>query len=150
MHHQSLVNWIPLPICLVKEFTMELAPTLTKLVNRSISTGEFSGNLKKVLLRPLLKKFGLSVIFKNFKPVSNLCYSTKLIQCVVSHQLIEFTKESGMVEPPQSACRSQHSTETALLDQGRYPSCNRQSEGNLPYNIRPECGIWYCFAQSIT
>ena len=66
-------------------------------------------------LRPLLKKIGLSVIFKNFRPVLNLSYASKLIECVVSQQLIEFTKESGMVEPLQSAYRSQHSTETALL-----------------------------------
>ena len=58
MHHQSFVNWT-LSIGLVKEFKTELAPTLTKLVNMSISTGKFSGNLKGVLLRPLLKKIGL-------------------------------------------------------------------------------------------
>ena len=34
----------PLPIGLVKELAIELALTPTKLVNRSISTGEFSGN----------------------------------------------------------------------------------------------------------
>ena len=49
----------PLPIGLVKEFTTELASSLTKLVNRSIYTGEISGNMKEVLLRPLLKKIGL-------------------------------------------------------------------------------------------
>ena len=36
----------PLPISLVKEFATELAHTLTKLVSMSISTGEFSSNLK--------------------------------------------------------------------------------------------------------
>ena len=46
----------PLPISLVREFATELAPTLTKLVNGSISTGEVSGNLKEALLRHLLKK----------------------------------------------------------------------------------------------
>ena len=45
----------PLPIGLVKECGTELAPTLTKLVSRFLSTGEFSDNLKGVLLRPLLK-----------------------------------------------------------------------------------------------
>ena len=103
-----------LPIGLVKELATELAPTLTKLVNRSISTGEFSGKLKVVLLRPLLKKIGPSVIFKNFRHVSNLSYSSKLKEHVVSQQLIEFIKESDMVEPLQSAYISQHSTETAL------------------------------------
>ena len=39
----------PLPISIVKEFTTELAPALTKLVNMSISTGEFSDNLKEAL-----------------------------------------------------------------------------------------------------
>ena len=29
--------------------------------------------------------------------------------------------------------------------QGRYPSSNGLSEGNLPYYVRPECSIWYHF-----
>ena len=105
----------PLPIGKVKELATELAPTLTKLVNTYVSTGEFSGNLKEVLLRPLLKKIGLSVIFKNFRSVSKFSNSLKLIECVVNQQVIAFTKESGIVEPLQSAYRSEDSTETALL-----------------------------------
>ena len=105
----------PFPISLIREFATELTLTLTKLVNRSISTGEFSGNLKQVFLRPLFKKIGLSVIFKNYRPVANLSFSSKLIEHVVSQQLIELTKESGIVEPLQSPYRYQHSTETAFL-----------------------------------
>ena len=44
-----------------------------------------------------------------------MSYSSKLIEHVVSQQLIEFTKKSGMVEPQQSAYRCQHTTERALL-----------------------------------
>ena len=64
----------PLPISLVKEFTTVLAPTLTKLENTSNSTGKCSGNLKGIFFRPLVKNIGLSVIFRNFRPVSNLSY----------------------------------------------------------------------------
>ena len=65
----------PLPISIIKEFATELSPPLTKLANMSISTEEFSCNLKEALLRPLLKNVGPSVIFKNFRPVSILSYS---------------------------------------------------------------------------
>ena len=50
-----------------------------------------------------------------FRPILNLSYSSKHIECVVSQQLLELTKESGMVKLLQSTYRSQHSTETELF-----------------------------------
>ena len=64
---------------------------------------------------PLLKKSSLPLIFKNFRPVSNLSYLSKLIEHVVCEQIMFFAEKSGNLEKYQSAYQPDHSTETALL-----------------------------------
>ena len=54
-------------------------------------------------------------VLKNFRPVSNLSYLSKLIERVVCEQLTDFAVQSGNLEDYQSAYRQGHSTETALL-----------------------------------
>ena len=131
----------PLPIGIVREFTTELAPILTKLVNMSMSPGELSGNLKEVFLRPLLKKNGLCVMFKNFRPVSNLSYSSKLrICCQSTADRIYKGIGYGAATTICLQIPTQYRNST-LKGKGRYPSCNGQSEGNLPYYVRPECSV---------
>ena len=58
---------------------------------------------------------GLVLIPKNFRPVSNLTYLSKLIERVVCAQISEMAEKSGNTEPLQSAYKRNHSTETALL-----------------------------------
>ena len=57
-----------------------ITSALRDLVNNSIKSGIMSTNLKEALLQPLLKKVGLMLIPKNFRPVSNLTYLSKLIE----------------------------------------------------------------------
>ena len=55
------------------------------------------------------------VIPKNFRPVSNLSYLSKLIERVVCAQISEMAEKSGNTKPLQSAYKKNHSTEMALL-----------------------------------
>ena len=72
--------------------------------------------LKTALIRPLLKKTGLdSDILKNYCPVSNLTFISKVIKKVVSGRLNEHLIKHSMFDPLQSAYRDKHSTETALI-----------------------------------
>ena len=105
----------PLPIPLLKEHLDVIAPALRDLVNNSMKSGIMSTNLKEALLRPLLKKMGLVLIPKNFRPVSNLTYLSKLIERVVCAQISEMAEKSGNTEPLQSVYKKNHSTETVLL-----------------------------------
>ena len=73
----------PLPISPLKEHLDVIAPALRDLVNNSMKSGIMSTNLKEALLQPLLKKMGLVLIPKNFRPVSNLTYLSKIIERVV-------------------------------------------------------------------
>ena len=71
-------------------------------------------NLKNALLLPLLKKIGLDTILKNYCPVSNLAFLSKIIKKVVSEQLTTYIEETGQSEIFQSAYKCHHSMEMAL------------------------------------
>ena len=67
-------------------------------------------------MSPLIKKLTLdSEILKNYRPVSNLSFISKLIERIAAVQLIDHLKTNNLYEKYQSAYRALHSTETALL-----------------------------------
>ena len=90
-------------------------PTLTDIVNTSLVTGEFTGNLKQAILQPLLKKLGLPLVLENYRLVSNLSHISKLIERVACTQLMDFAITSGNLDPLQSVYRAALSMETAML-----------------------------------
>ena len=67
-------------------------------------------------MTPLLKKTGLDQNdLKNFRPVSNLPFISKILEKVVLRQLQKHLNENNLLEQHQSAYRKNHSTETAVL-----------------------------------
>ena len=70
-------------------------PIITKIINLSLKHGEMPNILKEALLRPLLKKSNLDLIFEHNCPVSNLLYISKLIKWAVCNQLMSYKKEMG-------------------------------------------------------
>ena len=52
---------------------------------------------------------------KNFRPVSNLSYLSKLIEKVIAIRLVEHMRQNAIMDKFQSAYKAHHSTETALL-----------------------------------
>ena len=62
-----------------------LLPVITNIINLSFELSTFALTWKEALLRPLLKKkSGLKIAFKNFQPVSNLPYVSKLSEKAAS------------------------------------------------------------------
>ena len=92
-----------------------IGPLFTSVVNESMQTGVFPQDLKEALVKPLLKKANLELIDKNYRPDSNLEFMGKTIGHVVTSQLTQHISENSLLELMQSAYRSGHSTETALL-----------------------------------
>ena len=71
---------------------------------------------KQGIIKPLLKKPSLDQgKFKNFRTTSNLRFISKNIEKCVAKQLTEYLNSNGLSETFQSAYRSNHSTETALI-----------------------------------
>ena len=102
----------PFPSKLLVRHHLEVTPILTQIVNASLTQGEFTSVLKNALVHPLLKKPG---IFKNYRPVSNLSFQSKLIERTVCNQITQYTGTTGIAAKFQSAYRASHSTETAVI-----------------------------------
>ena len=106
----------PIPTFLLKELLHVLAPPITNIVNLSLSSGIFPDEMKLALVTPLLKKSSLSPEdLNNYRPVSNLSFLSKLVERVAARQLRSHLETTELYVPVQSAYRSYHSTETALL-----------------------------------
>ena len=105
----------PITTEILKEALPSIGLLFTSVVNESLQTGVFPQDLKEALVKPLLKKANLELIDKNYQPVSNLEFMGKTIEWAVTSQLTKHISENGLLEPMQSAYRSGHSTETALL-----------------------------------
>ena len=71
---------------------------------------------RHAFVKPILKKDGLDQTdIKNFRPISNLTFTSKLVERLVSLQLTEFLERNKLFPKFQSGFRKRHSTETALL-----------------------------------
>jgi hypothetical protein len=105
----------PFPTSLLRT-TSSLHPVIAIIVNRSLTTGVFPDSFKRAIVRPLLKKPSLDrEQLKHYRPVSNLAFVSKVIEKAVAQQLTDHLRVNTLMEPKQSAYRSGHSTETALL-----------------------------------
>ena len=109
----------PWPTCLVKDCVDILVKPITQLLNFSLSEGIFPQDFKKAIVLPLIKKSSLPKNnLKNYRPVSNLNYISKLLEKVVANQLKTYLSVRNLHNPKQSAYREGHSTESALLSVG--------------------------------
>ena len=94
----------------------KVAASITDIVNRSLDGARKPNSLKTALIIPLLKKINLDTEeFRNFRPVSNLPFVSKLIEKSVAVQLVQYIDDNNLDEKLQSAYKKLHSTETALL-----------------------------------
>ena len=106
----------PWPTFLVKECLDILLPSITKLVNLSLSSGVVPATFKRAVVTPLIKKSSLPRNeFKNYRPVSGLCFISKLVERVVAAQISDHIDANNLNNDYQSAYKRGHSTETALL-----------------------------------
>ena len=78
---------------LVKECLEIFVPSITKLVNCSLSEGVVPADFKKAVVTPLIKKASLPPDnLKNYRPVSGLCFISKLVERVVASQLNDYVQ----------------------------------------------------------
>ena len=105
-----------IPTTFLKENILTVAPSVLSIINCSLSTGTVPSNFKNALIQPLLKKPSLDpLVLNNFRPISKLPFLSKILEKVVSNQLITFMNSNSTFEKFQSGFRAMHSTETALL-----------------------------------
>jgi hypothetical protein len=120
---ESLIRDLPnksspldaIPLWLFKHCLPELLPVVHFIVNESLRTGQFPSALKTVSVRPGLKKPTLDVDgLKNYRPISNLTYLSKILEKTVHHQLNNYVDSNNLYAHYQSGYRKFHSCETAV------------------------------------
>ena len=106
----------PAPTRFIIECLDEYMPFLQHILNLSLQTGIFPDSYKNAHVKPLIKKPTLDPeILKNYRPVSNLPYFSKIIERVVAAQVQQHMDDNNLNNPHQSAYRKHHSCETANL-----------------------------------
>ena len=93
----------PIPTFLLKECIDELLPLITEIINTSLELGAVPDVLKHAVIKPLLKKLGLALEEKNYRPVSNLSYISKLIEDAALKQYTDHLESNTIHDIKQSA-----------------------------------------------
>ena len=75
----------------LKLIAIELSPSLTLIINQSLSTGIFPDSLKSAKVIPIYKK-NEKIIMSNYRPISILPVLSKIIESVMHSQLIILAK----------------------------------------------------------
>jgi hypothetical protein len=79
----------PIPASTVKQCASVLVPTITKIINISLSSGVFPAQFKNYSVHPLLKESNLDKeSLANYRPVSHLSFLSKLSQAPSNESLV--------------------------------------------------------------
>ena len=97
-------------------FKETLLDAITMIVNQSLTTGEFLDDWKMAIVRPLIKGTNIDIELKNYRPISNLSFLSKIVEKAAQLQLQEHFDQQSLLPNHQSAYRQHHSTETTLLN----------------------------------
>ena len=104
------------PTSLFKECIEEILLPTTNIINLSLSQAKIPRKMKESVVIPLLKKANLNPDeFKNYRPISNLGFISKILEKIVAKRLNDHNNKHCFFSELQSAYRTFHSTETALL-----------------------------------
>ena len=90
----------PISTTLLYENLDILLLTITNIINTSLTTGIVPRDLKTAVVKPLLKKPSLNKnLLKNYHPISNLPFLSKILEKVVLHKLLSYLQENNPSNP---------------------------------------------------
>ena len=121
----------PIPSKLLIDCLDSILPSLTDLFIYSLASGIFPQCFKSALFTPILKKRCLDHNdLNNYRPVSNLCFIAKILEKLVLSKVSTYLNSHIPYNTCQSAYRTGHSTETALLKVAN-DLCLSLNKGNI-------------------
>ena len=88
---------------------------MTAIVNISVGDGVSAKSWKEAIVRPLLKKSGLELAAKNYRPVSNLPFLSKVVETCMLVHFNSHCEKNHLLPEYQSAHRKHYSCKTALV-----------------------------------
>ena len=98
---------------ILKMSTYLIAPSLTKIFNKSLSSGMFPTKWKTSKIIPIYKS-GAKCDVNNCRPIAILCAVSKVLERHVHNHLYQFLVSHSLLHHAQSGFRRNHSCETAL------------------------------------
>ena len=99
----------------LKLIILEILPSVTHVINLSLTTMEFPNAWKLAKVIPLLKKDD-PLNPKNYRPVALLPVMSKILERVVFKQVVQYVENNGLLHPSHHGSRAKHSTGTALIE----------------------------------
>ena len=84
------------------------------MINKSLSSGVFEQDWKNARVTPIYKDDGDINDENNYRPISVIGHIAKMIESLVSYQIIDFLEEQSFISMDQSAYSKRHSTQTSL------------------------------------
>ena len=114
--HYTTCTLDPCNTKFLMKFKDTLIGTITKIINISLTTGQFLDEWKIAVVRPLIKRLNLDTDYKNYHPISNLSFMSKLNEKAAQTQLMAHFIEQNYLSKHQNAYRKNFSTETARLN----------------------------------
>ena len=101
---------------IIKLIRPYIVPSITHIVNISISTEEFPSLYKRAKVVPLHKgKDAPATQPKSYRPVSILPVISKIIERVIQTQITDYMNRAQLLHPNHHAYRTFHSTTSAML-----------------------------------
>ena len=104
----------PAPTYIIKDSLEVLLPSMAKIVNISLAQGIFPACWKSSMVIPLIKKPNLKRSLKNYRPVSNLTFISKVTETAAIRQYREHLTDNNQMPSRNAGYTKSHSTETIL------------------------------------
>ena len=103
----------PFPTSLLKDCLDVLIEPITSIINKSLQEGVFTGPVQKRIYWSSAKKTTLNKNeLKNYRPVSNLRFISKILEKVIASRLLSHMESNSMSNNLQSAYKKFHSWAT--------------------------------------
>ncbi len=99
---------------LLKVASHSITPSITYVVNRSLTSGVFPKTWKQAKVHPIFKN-GAKDEANNYRPISILPTLSKVIEKWVQKHFMHYLNTFNLLHQTQSGFRAGHSTESALI-----------------------------------
>ena len=100
---------------ILKELAVEISPSLTLIFKKSYDTGVVPNDWKAANVSPVFKK-GEKYKASNYRPISLTCIASKLMEHIVTSNIMSHSNSNNILYPLQHGFRSKLSCETQLIE----------------------------------
>ena len=92
-----------LPISIIRQCEPIVKEHLLTIINTSLKSGHFPQTWKQALVKPIIKNPKIGTPDKNYRPVSNLKYFSKILECAALQQIVDHCEYNSLLPRNQSA-----------------------------------------------